>query len=319
MFRISVNIRKYLLLFAVLLAAVPVLACNLSVDLGGEPTPDLVSTQNSLIATQMALEAIQQQMLQTEPVQQQVQEAEVPPTQAPPVEAQPADTPVPDVLYNGIAFSYDSSIADGVTPSTMAAEIFGEDAMPGANHPAYDEFDFYGYALSDTFHTPKISVYPVDEYTGIDPVVGDIVTELKSVLASKPAQSPPEGMPFMPRFPAAQFMASNIRYLDFQNGSGVRYLTQYGQAIYPVSNYSLFYTFQGLSSDGAYYLAAVLPVSHAMLPADDSIPNDDFAAFEANFQNYLVDTTNQLNAQPDESFNPSLALLDGMMQSFKIK
>ena len=67
-------------------------------------------------------------------------------------------------------------------------------------------------------------------------------------------------LPTVPFFNAQQAFASNIQILSFQNGRGVRFLTEYAQ--YPVSanNQDLFYHFQGLTSDGAYYIIAILPI-----------------------------------------------------------
>ena len=45
-------------------------------------------------------------------------------------------------------------------------------------------------------------------------------------------------------------MHSQVQYLDFKNGTGVRYLTQFDQGILPINNYELVYTYQGLTSDG---------------------------------------------------------------------
>lgn len=47
------------------------------------------------------------------------------------------------------------------------------------------------------------------------------------------------------------------------DGGGIRYLTQFGQAAGLITNPELFYTFQGLTDDGAYYVAAVFPVAQS--------------------------------------------------------
>jgi len=93
----------------------------------------------------------------------------------------------------------------------------------------------------------------------------------------------------------------------------------YGQAFYPVNNNSVFYTFQGLTDDSAYYIAAVLPVSHPSLPATgDDIPGGDFDAFVANIETYWIETKANLEAQPNNSFTPDISLLDAMFESFSV-
>ena len=63
-------------------------------------------------------------------------------------------------------------------------------------------------------------------------------------------------------------MHVQVQYLDFKSGTGVRFLTQFNNGMAPVNNHDLIYTFQGLTSDGKYYIAAVLPVTHPDLPAN---------------------------------------------------
>ena len=79
---------------------------------------------------------------------------------------------------------------------------------------------------------------------------------------------------------------SKPEYLKFENGSGVRYLTMYGQGFAPINNHDLFYSFQGLTADGRYWVSVIMPVNHPSLQAtyDDPLPAD-FAQFAENFEN----------------------------------
>jgi hypothetical protein len=110
---------------------------------------------------------------------------------------------------------------------------------------------------------------------------------------------------------------SNIAFIDFQNGSGIRYLTQFGQAVYPIENFSLFYTFQGLTSDERFYIAAILPTSNPVLPDPDTIEMDQ--AFYDAFEQYINDIEFLLDAQTPESFSPSLMVLDQLIESLSIE
>lgn len=238
-----------------------------------------------------------------------------PPPTSPP---QATATPLPDVIYGGVSFSFDKSIVASVNEQTIAAENAGPDAAPWMSQPEHIRFDFNGYALSGTFHEPRLYIYPVEAYAALSPAAGEIAAELRQFLEQKPAA--PQSIPFLPLWNAGQMLRANIRYLDFQSGSGVRFLSQYGQAVYAINNHSLFYTFQGLTSDNRYYVAAVLPVMHPSLPADESyIPGGDMDAFWNNFESYVNEVQQQLAAQPDASFTPDLSKLDAMMQSLKIE
>jgi hypothetical protein len=87
-----------------------------------------------------------------------------------------------------------------------------------------------------------------------------------------------------------------------------------------VSNKLLFYTFQGMTQDGAYYVSATLPVSHAKLAGDDgeAQASQDFGQFVANYIAYVSKIEPLLNAQKPNSFTPNLALMDAMIGSLVV-
>ena len=126
-------------------------------------------------------------------------------------------------------------------------------------------------------------------------------------------------MPFLPLFNAAQVMHTHVQYLDFKTGQGLRYLTMFSQGIVPINNNELIYTYQGLTSDRRYYVAAVLPVTHPSLPADGNVTGKEPPEFTSDFTAYLANTAASLNTQPAESFTPNLTLLDAMMSSIEVK
>ena len=110
-------------------------------------------------------------------------------------------------------------------------------------------------------------------------------------------------------------MHANIQYLDFKNGKGLRYLTQFDQAPLPINNNELFYTYQGLTDDGKYYVAAVLPVNHPSLPADQKVTGNEPPEFTSDFPKYVANVASNLNTQAANTFTPDLTKLDAMMSS----
>jgi len=225
---------------------------------------------------------------------------------------EPTPTPEPDISYQGISFSYDDFLASSVTPEMVPAQV--DAAIEPWNNPDYVQFTFNGYPLPNAFHTPRIMVYPVNAYIAINSTAGDIIFELEQFLASKPSN--PESIPFLPVFNAAQFLHTQVGYITFQNGEGVRFLTQYGQAAWPVNNDDMFYTFQGITDDGQFYISAVLPISHPSLPDPETMNVDE--AFYNNFTNYVIEIEDQLNTQSPDSFAPTLSMLDGMIESLLV-
>ncbi len=218
----------------------------------------------------------------------------------------------PDIAYQGVSFSYSALWFETIAPETIPAEA--NVATESWNIPEHYLFSFNGYPLSDTFHEPQIMVFPVGAYTAINSVAGDTIDQLQQLLINKPSN--PEEIPFLPVFNAGQFMQTKVKYIDFQNGSGVRFLTQYGQAAWPINNQDMFYAFQGLTNDGQYYISAILPVKHDDLPNPDEVTMDD--AFYENFMDYVTGVEEQLNEQPDKMFVPALAAFDDMIQSIEV-
>lgn len=222
----------------------------------------------------------------------------------------------PDVAYASISFSYDPALASAVRAETVPAQDDPE-APFWAIVPQHVRFSFDQYSVSDTLHQPQLLVYPVEEFEAINPAAAKTIADLKFLLATRPTSAPEPGsdvagIPALPIFNAAQELTAGMEYIDFQNGSGVRFLTQYAQGIVPINNHELVYSFQGLTDDQRYYVAAILPVSHPILPNEASSTGDeDFAA-------YLSETVQRLNAQANASFTPDLALLDALIRSLTV-
>jgi hypothetical protein len=296
------QIRK--LSIMILFLACTSLACKVSVDTGeNSPTsPPPSSAAPAIPNTPPA---------PPEPPTQEI--ASIPtPTQIPP----PSN--LTSVNFEGVSFSYDKSLAASVGTEKVPAVPPDPQGSPSEFFPETLKFSFNSYILQNTFHDPIIHIYPVADFQVMDAGVAGRITELRDLITNKPPS--PDSIPFLPIWNAAQFMRANVSYINFQSGSGVRFLSMYGQAYSPVNNNSLFYTFQGLTSDGVYYISAVLPVSHPTLPPDEtSVPGGDYNAFADNFPNYIVETENQLSAQPASSFSPDLSLLDAAVQSFLIQ
>jgi hypothetical protein len=129
-----------------------------------------------------------------------------------------------------------------------------------------------------------------------------------------------EERPVLPLINAAQVFRSQVRYLDFQNGSGVRFITQYRQDPAPVTDEEIFYTFQDLTEDSAYYVVAPFPLSTDVLPDTLDFESQTFREFEhKNYEEYLKEQVGMLEALPSGQFEPDLAMLDQIVTSMEIQ
>lgn len=236
------------------------------------------------------------------------------PTAAPTL-PQPSSTPeFPRASFEGISFHYHPQLASGVVP--LLAEASNE---PGWVMPAFYEFDFFGYIHDAAAFSPNIIVLPVQEYRALDPGADEQITQLQAILAQG-SIDPEEPLPLLPVMMAAQLIRARVQVLPFQNGSGLRYLTQLAQDAWPINNQDLFYTYQGLTSDGKYVISAILPVSHPDLPATGAdYPTGDYLKFSENFAAYAASVTADLNQASPASFTPNLDWLDEMLRSLRVE
>jgi hypothetical protein len=236
----------------------------------------------------------------------------------PPTATKPA-APLTNVTCNGLALFLDPALASGFTCTTVPEA--GSQNVPGFEvNPKYTELSLTGYVLSDRFFTPKIYIYPVQRFTELVPdVIPARVAALQALIGGAPSGD--KGLPILPIFNAGQEFFTQYTVIPFGSGNGIRFLTQYSQYVDPINNHELFYTFQGLTGDGKYWISAILPVSNPILPADGNTPPNGQSQedFSNNFTKYIAELTNQLNAQAPENFSPGLAMLDALVTSIQIQ
>jgi hypothetical protein len=172
-----------------------------------------------------------------------------------------------------------------------------------------------GYPDSQNLFEPAIFTFPVVELARYNEAAGHAAADLKALLESR---RPGEKLPFLPPVNAVQVFHAHVQFVDFKNGTGVRYLTQFNQGPVIVNNTQLVYTFQGLTADGKWYVAAILPVTHPELEDEARVFSADPAEM-AEFPNYAAETVAWLEGQAVESFNPNLVSLDALVQSIEVK
>jgi hypothetical protein len=199
----------------------------------------------------------------------------------------------------------------------------GPNVAPWDVTPGHTVLKLEGYILQDRTRQPQIYVYPAMEYVQMRPAAFEAIHRLDNILAN----SGDFQLPAVPFFNEQQAFASNIQMISFQNGRGVRFLTEYAQ--YPVSanNHDLFYHFEGVTNDGLYYVIAILPISAPIL-ADTSdagaplpaggVPYPYYANAEADMQAYYNNVIALLNAISPDAFTPSINQLDLLIQSMRI-
>lgn len=140
------------------------------------------------------------------------------------------------------------------------------------------------------------------------------------------------GMPYLPLWNAFQVTAGAVRTVETPTLKGVRYLTVYSQedgVRFPRE--AIFYTFQGLSHDGRFYVTAQVPYAPASLPtraeldrtnnyavapfpAQSTGPEHD--AYRRQVDAYRADLTRKLNAEEGKA---DLRALDALVRSIQLR
>lgn len=208
-----------------------------------------------------------------------------------------------------------ANVASGFETETIAAVPAGDNVPPWEVLPSYSRITLHGYPIDSHLMKPQIFIYPVGDLEQVNEGTGPIVASLRALLRSPQEMA---NMPFLPLYNATQMLHVHLQHLDFGNGQGLRYLTQLSQGIVPVNNFELIYTYQGLTADGKYYVAAVLPINHPSLPPDGEVTGSEMPEFAGDFSAYLATVVATLNPQAANSFTPDLTQLDAMMSSLEI-
>jgi hypothetical protein len=251
-------------------------------------------------------------------------------TQMPPTEipATPTNTPFPGipVSYGKVSLVIPPTIASGISGNT--SPLIDANGSPLEGAPEVIQIDLDNYILQGTQSQPKIFFYPADEYAAFQNVIADNIVKLNSIIDNPDQQLDDETLP---RYPvnAAQLFASNRKVVHFQNGQGIRYVTQFAQYPAPINNYDVFYYFSGLTDNKQYYITVVLPINTNQLPENVQLADSQPAGGlyfppgvtntnESDWREYHNNIAHLLDNTQADAFTPNLDLLDALINSINI-
>ena len=214
----------------------------------------------------------------------------------------------------GLVFTLPFTVAQGAIVETIPAdgpeEVWPEFALPTRRTISFSE-----YAVEDHLLTPNIYVYPLDEMINDGKFGGSTAIILRTLLENPGFDLQAEEiLPFLPPFNAAQMFHVLEQRLESEQTTAIRYLTLYSQASVGVDNYNVFYTYQGLSKDGRYYIAAVLPI-HSSLLSDTQATLEEMREYSNYYPAYIYGMREMITTQNGGVLTPSLEDLDAMMMS----
>ena len=233
------------------------------------------------------------------------------------------------VTYFNVSFVIPENLASSASTQTIPAAD-EQNGGPWAVAPQHLEFKLNDYNLPPGYFSEiLIDVYPAQDYANAYAGANISLQRLRAVLSNPSTLPSNENLPQVPYFNAASMFAAQVKLIQFKTGTGVRMITQYGQAVGPIANNGTFYHYEGLTNDGKYYVVAVLPIEAKFLASGNSDPSAPVPADGIPFpgynytdpsyyNNYFKAVTDKMNATPDDSFAPSLVTLDSLIQSMQI-
>jgi heat shock protein HslJ len=241
-----------------------------------------------------------------------------------PTLAQQQQTTTTTIGYNDFSFSVDPTWAGHIGINRFAGDPTTLE-QPGGPEAKHIEF-----LVSDSVATENMSdatlairLYHVADF-GAYKTQQATFEQLQNLLNTQPELSMfttpmmedgSNTLPFLPIMPASQVVRSQVRYLKTDAVHGITYVTAYRQDAAPFMSHDFYYTFQGISTDGVYYVSVVGRPITALFPME--IGEDfDYETFTAGFAEYMNQSIATLNAGLETDFSPSLSAFDAVVMSF---
>lgn len=229
------------------------------------------------------------------------------------------------VAFDGIRLTYPSSLFAGLQIEPIPAVPYSETVLFAETHPAHLRFsaldfaDGLSYQLPYPLVSPQILFYPVSALRDFGYEFAAQYDALAALLSERPSLDTAAALPFLPWTNAAQVLRARPQYIEMEGGSGLRYLTFYAQGIEPLTDQAIFYTFQGIVADGAYYVSAIFPIKTSVFPEQIDPATLDMDALASGYAAYLTESLTQIESLADADFYPALTTLDGLIASIAVQ
>jgi hypothetical protein len=225
-----------------------------------------------------------------------------------------------NITCNAISFYLDPALGNGCECETVPESSSSDIPSYVFIYPAHTELIIQNYPLTGTQFPPQVWIYPVSRFSELLPdILPPRVSDLNRLISGGTWSS--GELPFLPAIPQEQTFFSHLTDLSFNGGQGVRFITEYSDGPFPISNKNIIYTFQGLTGEGKYWVAVTLPISSPILPADyDTLPEGyTRESLAQNYSSYVSDVKEALEAQALGSFSPTINMLDNLVKSIIVR
>ena len=232
------------------------------------------------------------------------------------------------VSFDGVTFGFDQALGTSANITQVPGQPTDVEQPSGPDVP-HLAFTLYGHR-SEGAKVPRVGVAPgvVRFYRTADLAGSDQASQelesLTSLLSGRPDlaafmevadDGSGDPLSFLPVFPAAQVIRARAQYVETPQLAGIAYVTAYRQDVYPFAAGDFWYTFQGLSADGSWYVAADFVVDASMFPEEVTAKDADRIADPDHYPAYLEDSVQALNEAAPDDFAPPLTTIDALVRS----
>ncbi len=233
------------------------------------------------------------------------------------------------VWFDGVGFEFDRSLGRSVNIVRVPRQR-PDPVATAEGAPTHLTFALYR-RLAESRRPPRVWDVPgrVRVYATSDladyPDASRQLSRLQQLLAERPDPATLEAiddrqvvdMPFLPiDDAAAQAIAARIGFIDTPELSGVAYITGFRQDTFPFARDDFFYTFQGLSADGQWYVAVDWVVRATMFPRRVAQADAERVARNARaWERYVAESAATLGSAEPTAFRPALDTLDALVRS----
>ncbi len=244
------------------------------------------------------------------------------------VQAQSARDTVAQVSFNGITFRYDPTVFGAVLPAYDEGTPYQTEAPYFANIAPHSSFMFMrpdparpAVDLTGELRVYKIAdleAYSEPSYKAVVEQLRTLDTDVLSTFETVSADYNIPALPFMPVLNATQVFRAHPSNLDFASVNGIEYFAYYSQSPEPILDGQVMYVYQGITTDGSYYLSFSIYVQTGLL--ETAIAADlDRDAFVANYAPYLQDAFSLINGADPAAFTPATNALHSFIESIAVE
>lgn len=242
-----------------------------------------------------------------------------------PVHAQDAAS---TVSFEGVGFSFDKALGASVNITQVPGEPPTPEG-PSAPSPGHLAFTLYG-PRPESARAPRpidapgvVRFYRTADLAGYGWASRQL-EDLSSLLGARPDlashvevgdDGSTEPLPFVLDDSAAQAIAARAHYVDTPHLAGIGYLTAFRQDVFPFAASDFWYTFQGLSDDGAWYVAVDFVIDADMFPARVTARDANRIGTARRWPRYLNQSVQTLNEAAPDAFTPPLTSIDALVHS----